>query len=292
MSSSSSTVPARPPPAKVSPAIRCRKPVRSVSTNISHYDRTDPLAAFNSLRKLLSFLPSKVGGAQYKLTPEEHKLSLHLLTIVEPFIGISPSRQTIARQPNEILDNIVFFIDSQRDLLSFGLTCQRMHSVVFPRHFHYRVIRARVSSLRVWNHLIVHRAFARNVRRLEILDERDSDREVIPSGITSSDTDIESTDDELGIHIKQEKLLVTALNKMTALKSFKWSCNHSLVSIETVWPILVKCTFLQQVEINDNSVFIPLGEESESGEELAPRKPAPTIVCGSSLYSGHAPTPP
>jgi hypothetical protein len=90
------------------PTRRARKPLYSVSTDISRYDRADPFAAFNALRKLLSFLPSKVGGCQNKMTPEEHNLSMHLLTILEPFIGTTPSRQTITRQPTEILDNIVF----------------------------------------------------------------------------------------------------------------------------------------------------------------------------------------
>lgn len=266
-----------PQPTKKAPG---RKPLQTVSTNISNYDRTDPFAAFNSLRKLLSFLPSRVGGCQYKFSPEEHKLSMELLAIVEPFIGTAPARRTITRQPTEILDNIVFFVDSKRDLLSLGLTCHRMYSVVFPRHFDYRVIRAKVSSIRVWNHLIVHRAFARNVRRLEILDERDTTHEVIPLGITSTDTDVESTDDELDIHVKQEKLLIAALNKMSALKSFKWSCNHSLVSIDSIWPVLLKCQYLCQVDINDNSVFIPPVEPDEDSEgHTTKKKPKAMIVC-------------
>lgn len=198
--------------------------------------------------------------------------------MVEPFIGIVPARRTITRQPTEILDNIVFFVDSKRDLLSLGLTCHRLYSVVFPRHFDYRVIRARVSSIRVWNHLIVHRAFARNVRRLEILDERDTTNEMIPLGILNTDTDIESTDDELDIHAKQEKLLIAALNKMSALKSFKWSCNHSLVSIDKIWPVLLKCQYLSQVDINDNSVFIPPVEIDEDSEGVNTKKPKAAIV--------------
>ena len=271
---------------KTSLISRGRKPLHSVSTEISHYDRTDPFAAFNALRKLLSFLPSKVGGCQNKLTPEEHKLSMHLLTIVEPFIGISPSRRTITRQPTEILDNIVFFVDSKRDLLSLALTCHRMYSIVFPRHFDYRVIRARVGSIRVWNHLILHRAFARNVRRLEILSERSDDNEIVPLGITATDTDVESTDDELSIHVKQEKLLISALSKMSALKSFTWSCNHSLVSIDNIWPTILKCQSLQQVEINDNSLFIPLAQEGED-EGQPPRKSLAVVVRHNVLRDGN-----
>ncbi|KAJ7434036.1 hypothetical protein B0H11DRAFT_2164794 [Mycena galericulata] len=209
--------------------------------------------AFNVLLKILGSLPSRIGGCQFKLTPEEHKLSLHLLNIVEPFVGLAPSRRTITRQPTEILDSIAFHVDSKRDLLSLTLSCQRMHDIVFPRHFHYRHIRCKVytvSSLSVWNHLMVHRSLARNVHHLEILDERVASTELlIPSDILNSDTDMDSTDDELGMHEKQERFLVGALGKMTSLASFTWACNYSPISIDNVWPTLLKCHTLQEVDI-------------------------------------------
>lgn len=149
----------------------------------------------------------------------------------------------------------MFHLDSKRDLLALGLSCHRMHSVIFPRHYEYRHIRCKVSSISVWNHLVVQRSLARNVRKLEILDERSTEIEMIPRGILTSDTDLESTDDELGMHTKQERFLVSALHRMTALHSFMWSCNHSPISIDIVWPTLLKCQSLQNVEINDNLVF-------------------------------------
>ncbi|KAG5650139.1 hypothetical protein H0H81_000554 [Sphagnurus paluster] len=242
---------------------RPKKVVQSLDTNPNSYDRTDPFFAFNTLIKLLGSLPSRIGGCQYKLTPDEHKLSVHLLTIVEPFVGLAPSRRTITRQPTEVLDAIIFHVDSRHDLLSLALSCKRMYDVVCPRHIDYRVVRCKVSALSVWNHLVVNRSLARNVRRLEILDERSAGSELIPPGILMSDTDLESTDDELGLHDKQERYLVSALTKMTALTSFAWSCNHSPISIDNVWPTLLKCHSLQQVEINDNLVFSnPLESES------------------------------
>lgn len=234
---------------------RAKKSAQVLDTNLSSYDRTDPFFAFNTLIKLLGSLPSRLGGCQFKLTPDEHKLSLHLLTIVEPFVGLAPSRRTITRQPTEVLDSIIFHVDSKRDLLSLALSCQRMHDVVFPRHFQYRTIRCKVSSISVWNHLIINRSLARNVRRLEILDERCTEPEVIPPGILATDTDLESTDDELGLHDKQERYLVAALAKMTAISAFVWSCNHSPISIDNIWPTLLKCYSLREVEINDNLVF-------------------------------------
>ena len=191
---------------------------------------------------------------------------MHLLMIVEPFVGAAPSHRNVSRQPTEILDNIAFYVDSKVDLLSLALTCQRMYNVIFPRHFDYRVVKAKVSSIRVWNHLIVHRGLARHVRRLEILDERSPESENIPSGITTTDTDVESTDDELEIHTKQEKLLVSAIARMHSLQSFKWSCTHSLISIAYLWPTLLKCPQLGNVDLNDNTMFLPL-EDRDSSEE-------------------------
>ncbi|RPD72603.1 hypothetical protein L226DRAFT_511753 [Lentinus tigrinus ALCF2SS1-7] len=247
-----------------------------VDTNPAAYDRTDPFTALNVLRKLLSALPSRLGGCQYKLSPEEHKLTLHLLTVVEPFVGLAPcaSQRALARQPTEILDSIVFHIDAKRDLLALALSCKRLYSVVFPRHYEYRVIKCKASALSVWNHLVVHRSLARNVRRLEILDERAGEAEqAVPSGILTTDTDLESTDDELALHDKQERFVVSALARMTALQSFKWSCNHSLVAFERVWPALVKCQTVSEVEVNDNLIFQALPvDDSDASTAVVSRK--------------------
>lgn len=252
-----------------------------VDTNISSYDRTDPFLAFNVLRKLLGALPARIGGCQYKLSPEEHRLSMHLLTIVEPFVGLAPSRRTLMRQPNEILDSIVFHIDSKRDLLALALSCRRLHGVIFPRHYDYRVIRCKVSSMSVWNHLVAHRSLARNVRRLEILDERGTECEAIPMGILTSDSDLESTDDELSMHAKQERFLVSAVNRMTALQSVVWSCNHSPISIDTLWPTLLKCQSLQEVEINDNLVFGAYAQNTDTGVSAdRPHRPSKVSATG------------
>ncbi|KAG7097942.1 hypothetical protein E1B28_005253 [Marasmius oreades] len=248
-----------------------RKAQLSVNTNLASYDRKDPFQAFNILLKLIGSLSSRVGGCQYKFSPEEHKLSIHLLGIVEPFIGSSaPSRRTlITRQPTEILDAIAFQVESREDLRNLALSCHRMHSIVAPRHIEYRIIRSKVSSISLWNHLIVNRSLAKNVRRLEVMDERSSQREIIPNGITASDTDLESTDDEIGvrgIHLKQEKFLVGALNRMMYLIQFVWNSNHSPISIDRVWPTLLNTPSLRDIEINDNLVFSPLATVEESDE--------------------------
>lgn len=272
----------------------------SINTNLSAHPRTNPTNALSVLLKLLTSLPSRIGGCQYKLTPAEHALSLHLVSVIDPFVyhGLRalapPQNQTSASYfvslvnlPTEILDAIIFHIDSRKDLLNVALGCKRLHDIVFPRHFEYRVIRCKVSSISVWNHLILHRSLARNVRRLEILDERSSATTsgnfskgrgmAIPKNILlQRDTDLESTDDELSMHVKQEKYLAAALVRMTGLREFQWSCNHSPISIAHVWPtLMMRAVNLQVMDIYDNQVFAPKLEggadqpdsESESEEE-------------------------
>ena len=93
---------------------------------------------------------------------------------------------------------------------------------------------------------------------------------IVPPGILLSDTDLESTDDELGLHDKQERYLVSALTKMAALSSFSWSCNHSPISIDNVWPTLLKCQSLREVEINDNLVFSEVAAMEDKGKTHKP----------------------
>ncbi|KAJ7595711.1 hypothetical protein C8J56DRAFT_774826 [Mycena floridula] len=256
-------------------------------TELSSYDKKDPFSALNTLVKLVTSLSLRVGGCQYKLTPAEHQLSVHLLGIVEPFVGTTPSHRTsLIRQPTEILDLVAFHVEEKRDVFNLALSCKRMHDIVIPRHLDYRIVRCKVSNLAVWNHLIGNRALAKNVRRLEILDERaTAAEELIPAGIMVTDTDLESTDDELGRHEKQERYIVAALVKMSSLTSFSWSCNHSPISIENVWPTLLKCYSLKQVEINDNLVFGPTDVEGEDRKRLAVLPELKTVALRSTRHA-------
>ncbi|KAL1941806.1 hypothetical protein VTO73DRAFT_6806 [Trametes versicolor] len=279
---------AKPGKPKAKASVRALHPV---DTNVAAHDRTDPFAALTTLRQLLSALPARPGSAQYKLAPEEHRLAVHLLGIVEPFVqDTAPctcgctckARRTLVRLPTEILDAVAFWVDGPRDLRALAGTCRRMWEVVVPRHAEYRVVRAKASAVRVWHHLVVHRALARNVRRLEVLDERaPAGREVVPAGIRLTETDLESTEDELGMHAKQERWLIRALERMTALTSVKWECGHSLVAFESVWPVLAKCGSIEEVEVHDNLVFQPTAHEDASEsepEEGASAKPGQLVL--------------
>ncbi|KDR76706.1 hypothetical protein GALMADRAFT_453238 [Galerina marginata CBS 339.88] len=277
-----------------------------INTNLNAHLRTDPINALSVLLKLLTSLPSRIGGCQYKLTQPEHALCLHLVGVLDPFVyhgvrALAPSSTSgsgpnmppalLIQQPTEILDAILGHVDSKKDLLSVGLGCKRLWDVVFPRHWEYRVIRCKVSSVSVWNHLVKHKSLARNVRRLEIIDERAPSSSssptassqnlgmLVPSGILQSDTDLETTDDEysslLSLHAKHERYFCAALARMTGLKELRWACNHSPVSITHpgVWNTLVRVSVggLREMVVSDNLVFAPglgaPGEESSSDSE-------------------------
>lgn len=113
---------------------------------------------------------------------------------------------------------------------------------------------------------------------------------MIPPGITTTNTDLESTDDELGLHDKHERYLVGAVAKMTAITSISWRSNHSPISIDLLWPMLVRCQTLQHVEINDNLIFnsvASIHSDSDSEQEEQDNGKAPVarpLVVGQTRF--------
>ena len=73
-----------PAKSRISSAARAKRPYRPVETNIASYDRKDPFAAADALRKLLTAIPTRSGVDRMRMTADEHRLSMHLLSIVEP----------------------------------------------------------------------------------------------------------------------------------------------------------------------------------------------------------------
>jgi hypothetical protein len=267
--------PSSPPSKARAPTKGGRREPSSASFLTQHqHVPTDPFSALSLLRKVIN----NSARSRYSMTPEEHKLSLHLLTVIEPFVNASPmstddARRTMTRQPNEILDMIAFHIDSRRDLLALALTCQRLCNVVLPRHLEYRVIHCKPSSEKVWRHLITHPLLACNVRRLEIMDERSRDPELIPTRVAEEDDSVVSEGIEM--HAEQQHLIVGALARMTTLTSFSWACNNSLISFDDVSPTLFTCDMLKEVEICDNLMFNHTSAQDEHHEGV----PKNTVQC-------------
>jgi hypothetical protein len=145
---------------------------------------------------------------------------------------------------------IVFHIDSKRDLLAFALTCERMYRVIHPRHYEYRSIRAKISSISVWKHITDNKALARGVRRLEVMDERSSEPQIVPSDVVPY-----CEPGVVDIHKHHEQFFLRALDSLPTIISFIWGCTHSPVAFEKLWDSLVTHETLQHVEIADNLAF-------------------------------------
>lgn len=246
-----------------------KSPTQKISTDLNSYDRTDPFTAMNALRKLLSSLPSNPGEHRYRMNQNEHKVVMHLLTIVEPFVGPTVHDRKLTLLPTETLDNIASLVYSRSDLQSLAHTCRRMYDVVIRRHFDYRVIKAKIGSKRVWHHLSIHSGLARNIRHLEILDESSSDAETrIPSSITITDADVEDRWDGADLLAQWEKAIVCAIAGMQGLESFAWSQSRarSFISLETLWSTLCSLPRLTVVDLNDSPIFKPMDDEEPEEE--------------------------
>lgn len=264
-----------PPPSRTNVSGKDRRREASSSAtahDTNALDTKDPFTAMSLLRKLLN----NTARTGHKISSEDHKLSLRLLSIIEPFISLHPVDEsqiaTLTRQPNEILDMIAFHIDNRKDLLSLALTCQRLRDIVLPRHLEYRFIQCRPSSERLWRHLIAHPLLACNVRRLHIIDEMSKDVEVIPSRVAEETPVVEARNQELDRHIIHQCLIIEALARMTTLTTFSWSCNSSLITFDDVSPTLFTCEMLKEVDITDNHIFSARsinGFEQNEGTSLA-----------------------
>ena len=216
------------PAVSKSPVWQGGNPQRSSQRDLRRYKRFNFFTAANTLRKLHSSLPNNTESCRYKIT---------------------------RNLPAETLDDIVSYVDSQCDLLSLAWSCHEMHNLVFHAHFEHRVVKARVSSMRVWHRLAVCRTLARNVRHLEIVDGKSP--EIIPTDITTTDTDVENTYDGSDLPAKREELLASAIAEMHGLKSLKWSHTDSLILIGSVWPTLRNCPNLTLVNLDDSTLFSP-----------------------------------
>lgn len=136
-----------------------------------------------------------------------------------------------------------------------------MYVIVIPRHFDYRIIKAKIGSKRVWYHLSTHSDLARNIRHLEILDESSSDAETsILSSITIISADVKNIWD--GMDLTQwKKTIISAIAGMHGLELIVWSQRrrraHQVITLETLWPTLCNLPRLTVVDLNDDSIFEP-----------------------------------
>ncbi|KAF8480710.1 hypothetical protein JB92DRAFT_2560244, partial [Gautieria morchelliformis] len=72
----------------------------------------------------------------------------------------------LLRLPVEIIESIMLNVIGLSNLLSLGLTCRVLASILFSGHIQYYTVRAPIGRVDTWNHLIRNRTYARSVRHL------------------------------------------------------------------------------------------------------------------------------
>ncbi|GJE90104.1 F-box protein [Phanerochaete sordida] len=243
--------------------------VDRLDSNHTANDIPSPIEEMAKLRALLdSPRPLVLGDQHLRQVAEYARSALQHFARVAPFVGVNGSQRWLdTRLPSELLDAIVGHIAAPKDLLALALVCKRMSTIVLLHRLDYRIIRAKVSSLPLWSHLTFYRYLARNVRVLEILDERGDKRKAVPRGVPASKTAPEPTHDT---PVEYERPFISALACLTTLHTFIWSYNQPPVSVEQIWQVLLKCQTLLSIDMKDNRLFASPSEDSDgSGESVA-----------------------
>ncbi|KIJ41880.1 hypothetical protein M422DRAFT_255212 [Sphaerobolus stellatus SS14] len=132
--------------------------------------------------------------------------------------------------PDELLDEILFYVNSEHDLISLALTCKRISRQVNPFHLDFRTIEGTFAGHipnDLWKDLVeLPRLYQRNIRtiRLEKYYETSYDygKFHLPAslgyakayGLRTEEDKIEST-----------RYLVNAIHHLDYLVEFRWSCS-------------------------------------------------------------------
>ncbi|KIJ50362.1 hypothetical protein M422DRAFT_100358, partial [Sphaerobolus stellatus SS14] len=69
----------------------------------------------------------------------------------------------------DILEHLLSFIDSPKELLALALSSRSFYQLIIPYHLHLRHIRCDPLLVSLWSTLASKPAFARRVRRLELV---------------------------------------------------------------------------------------------------------------------------
>lgn len=190
--------------------------------------------------------------------------------------------------PFEVLDAVISELDSRADLLALALASSYFHSMVIPRHLHYRVVRCSITEgLHLWRAFICDKTLARNVRVLEIEshDPRSIGGPLAPMRRFPSDFPparlplfmLNPREPTLLNHEKIagpqelelgrdftvlkacERVFLEALKNMTSLVRFQWGYVHPDPCIaakcdfgkQDVWMILSSIPTLRDLEVAD-----------------------------------------
>lgn len=131
--------------------------------------------------------------------------------------------------PFEIKESVLSEIDLRKDLLALSLTSSHWHSLVVPKHLHYRLIRCTLQEgTPIWSLLSNDKGLARNIRAIELIFSEKRTHmpnspafspplRLFPSMSKSPSTTVNEAPSVLA-----ERLLSTALRNMSRLRCFQW----------------------------------------------------------------------
>lgn len=138
----------------------------------------------------------------------------HEIRIIKPVEGPSIMLVPIPF-PLELWEEIVYSVDSSRDLLSLALVSKFFDSIIIPHHIQYRNICCDLRRTYVWAHLIDNRRRTKGIRCLKLVDEREHGTQLPP--LLVHPTTPYTVDETHAV-----SLLVQSLLFMTALERFEW----------------------------------------------------------------------
>jgi hypothetical protein len=179
--------------------------------------------------------------------------------------------------PQEVIDEIVGWVDSPRDLFNLALANRILKETIIPAHLEYRSIRARIDDgYAFWKAASSNKALAQKIGKLEIQATRRSFTwatplpprlpAAFPLGVWQPEDQSEerTATDSLQEICKLEGLFIAALKNMVNLTTFCWS-RSSLVGnwANELWSILKECPNLKELRAADSpsadlySVMVP-----------------------------------
>ncbi|KAF8480711.1 hypothetical protein JB92DRAFT_2837545 [Gautieria morchelliformis] len=183
----------------------------------------------------------------------------------------------LRRLPLEIFELIVLNVVSLSNLLSLGLTCRVLASILFSGHIQYYTVRAPIGDIDIWKHQIQNCTYAHSVRHLEITADTmgaDSFRPVklledwVPDNAQYPPYSSSPRPSQLEVDMWSERLLAITLRGMADLRPLAWlrSCPPILSGPEDIWSALCQKEYLSDVKL------LELGSEAPS---YAVSPPAP-----------------
>ncbi|GJJ12787.1 hypothetical protein Clacol_007032 [Clathrus columnatus] len=134
-----------------------------------------------------------------------------------------------------IWDDIVFLVESTKDLLSLALACRTFKELIIPDHLTYRHIRCDIRRKELWRLLESRPRLARGIRSVELAEDSTLEDVRLPEAWGNSNF---SYSYRSPITNENMTLLKNSISHMTSLREFTWTqfpeSIHKVINISDV----------------------------------------------------------